>query len=108
MPAGRNFGFQREHRIPVEPLVQFFCQCVEHLCGGGETDVSAGVVRANGFGAAGFGTGAPSSLPRRCACSNCLCNRPPSFVRSFMRAGARTHFLLAVPSGLQIFVVFCS
>jgi hypothetical protein len=29
-----GLGLQREHRVPVEPLVHFFCRCVELLCGG--------------------------------------------------------------------------
>lgn len=66
LAGGRSFGLQREHRVPVESLVHFFCRCVEHLCGGGESDVPPGAGVANGFGAAGFSAGAPSALPRRC------------------------------------------
>ena len=39
VPVCAHALVHREHRVPVEPLVYFFCRCVEHLCGGGEVSL---------------------------------------------------------------------
>ena len=65
-----GFELKREHRVPVEPLIHFFCRCVEHLCGGGENvseleRTREGAGGSSGNGGATNGPAAPASVSGR-------------------------------------------
>ena len=52
---------EREHLVPVEPLVHFFCRCVEHVCGDSQgVDGAGDLGMPDGFG--GFKSGGGSGV----------------------------------------------